>query len=149
MVWDRFSWHTLGPLIPSEHTQWAYRGSLSTFLWFYDYSVPAFCWLFNRIECHVTKLRLSRAGFLKMKMSWMFLKGLHIYYIWIQWRTFGEVVNRWTCNWQIQLWCYHFNMDQNLWKIYFPVLCWFSAMKKGIRWSSQGKRSSTLGTRCT
>ncbi len=39
------------------------------------------------------------------------------------------------------VWCYHVNMDQNLWGI-FPTPCWIYATK--IEGSSEGKRGSNL-----
>ncbi len=40
-------------------------------------------------------------------------------------------------------WCYHVNMDQNLWAM-FTTPCWIYAMNKG---SSEGKRGVQPGTR--
>ncbi len=72
MVWGIFSWHTLGPLVPIEHSlnATAYlsivAGHVHPFMTTVCTSSDATS---SRIMHHVTKLKSSQTGFLNMTMS--------------------------------------------------------------------------------
>ncbi len=98
----------------------------------YDYSVPIFWWTSSRIMHHVTKLKSSQTGFLNMT--------------WVHFTQMASTVTRSQSNRAplgcggtgdshhgcaadksaATVWCYHVNMDQNLWGM-FPTPCWFYA----------------------
>ncbi len=72
IVWGIFSWHTLGPLVPTKHrlNATAYLSIVA------DYVHPFMNTVYqllmatsSRIMLHVTKLKSSQTGFLNMKMS--------------------------------------------------------------------------------
>ncbi len=98
----------------------------------YDYSVSIFWCTSSRIMHHVTKLKSSQTGFLNMTMSSLYSNGLH-----------RSQSNRALlgCGRTVDLhhecaaeksaataWCYHVNMDQNIWGM-FPTPCWIYATK--------------------
>ncbi len=133
MVWDILSWHTLGPLVPIEHR---FKQPQPTWVLLLTMSIPL--WLqcthllmatSSRITHHVTKLKSSQTGFLNMTMSSLYSNGLHSLQISIPIEHLWDVVE-----WEIQhhgcaadksaatAWCYHVNMDQNLWEIRFQNL---------------------------
>ncbi len=87
MVWGIFSWHTLGPLVTSEHR----LNAIAFLSVFADYVHPFMTAVYpflmvtsTRITHHVTKLRKSQTGFLNMIMSSLNSNGLHSYQISIQ-----------------------------------------------------------------
>ncbi len=109
MVWEIFSWHTLGPLVAIEH-----RLNTTTYLSIVADHVHPFMTTVgthlliatsSRITHHVTKLKSSQTGFLNMAMSSLYSNGLHSHQISIQSSTFGMWWNgrftSWICNWQI------------------------------------------------
>ncbi len=87
MVWGIFSWHTLGPLIPIEHSlnTSAYLSIVA------DHVHPFMTTVYHlliatssRIMHHVTKLKSSQTGFLHMTMSSLYSNTLHSHQISIQ-----------------------------------------------------------------
>ncbi len=87
MVWRIFSWHTLGPLVPTEHrlNAPAYLSIVT------DHVHPFMTTVYHllmatssRIMHHVTKLKSSQTGFLNMTMSSLYSNGLHSHQISIQ-----------------------------------------------------------------
>ncbi len=81
MVWGIFSWHTLGPLVPIEHC----LNTTSYLSIVADHVHPFMTTVYSssdeytssRIMHHVTKLKSSQTGFLKMTMSSLYSNGLH------------------------------------------------------------------------
>ncbi len=78
MVWGIFSWHTLGPLVPIEHSlnATAYLSIVA------DHVHPFMTTVYHllmatssRIMHHVTKLKSSQTGFLNMTMSSLYSNG--------------------------------------------------------------------------
>jgi len=59
MVWEMFSWHTLGPLVPIGHCLNARLGQ----------SLYPLMATSSRIMYHVTELESFQIGFLNMTMS--------------------------------------------------------------------------------
>ncbi len=87
MVWRIFYWHTLGPLVPTEHrlNATAYLSIVA------DHVNPFMTTVYHllmatssRIMLHVTKLKPSQTGFLNMTMSSLYSNGLHSHQISIQ-----------------------------------------------------------------
>ncbi len=90
MVWEIFSWHSLGPLVPIEHhlIATAYLNIVP------DHVHPFITTVYHllmttssRIMLHVTKLKSSQTGFLNMTMSsrvQVYSNGLHSHQISIQ-----------------------------------------------------------------
>ncbi len=87
VMWDIFSWHTLGPLVPIEHrlNTPAYWSIVA------DHVHPFMTTVYHllmatssRIMQHVTKLKSSQTGFLNMTMSSLYSNGLHSHQISIQ-----------------------------------------------------------------
>ncbi len=71
MVWGIFSWHTLGPLVPTEHclNATAYLSIVADHVHPFITTVyPSSDATSSRIM-HVTKLKSSQTGFLNMTMS--------------------------------------------------------------------------------
>ncbi len=87
MVWGIFSWHTLGPLVPTEH-----RLNATVYLSIIaDHVHPFMTTVYHllmatssRIMHHVTKLKSSQTGFLNMTMSSLYSNSLHNHQISIQ-----------------------------------------------------------------
>jgi len=85
MVWGIFSWHTLGPLVPIEHSlnPTAYLSIVA------DHVHPFMTTVYpssdssimhpssSSIMHHATKLKSSQTGFLNMAMSSLYSNGLH------------------------------------------------------------------------
>ncbi len=73
----------------------------------------------SRIMHHVKKLKSSQTVFLNMTMSSLYSNCLQSHQISIKLNTFGMWWNRRFASWMSsqQIWCYHVNMDQNLWRI--------------------------------
>ncbi len=72
MVWEIFSWHTLGPLVPGKHRLNA-TADLSTVA---DHVRPFMTTVYHHVMAtpsrktrHVTKLKSSQTGFLNMMSS--------------------------------------------------------------------------------
>ncbi len=87
VMWDIFSWHTLGPLVPIEHRLNA-TAYLSIVV---DHVHPFMTTVYHllmatssRIMHHVTKLNSSQTGFLNMTVSSLYSNGLHSHQISIQ-----------------------------------------------------------------
>ncbi len=80
MVWGIFSWHTLGPLVPIEHrlNATAYLSIVADHV--HPFMTTVYPHLLmvtsGRIMHHVTKLKSSQTGFLKMTMSSLYSNGL-------------------------------------------------------------------------
>ncbi len=131
IVWGMFSWHTLGPLVPTEHclNATAYLSIVS------DHVHPFMTTVYHllmatssRIMHHVTKLKSSQ--------TWQ----------WVHHSQMASTVTRSQSNIAplgcggtrdhgcaadksaATAWCYHVNMDQNLWGM-FPTPCWIYATK--------------------
>ncbi len=87
MVWGIFSWHTLGPFVPTEH-----RLNATSYLSIVaDHVHPFMTTVYpssdvtsSRIKHHVTKLKSSQTGFLNMTMSSLYSNGLHNHKISVQ-----------------------------------------------------------------
>ncbi len=87
MVWEMFSWHTLGPLVPIEHclNATAYLSIIADHVYPFMTTVyPYSDGYSSRIMHHITKLNSSQTGFLNMTMSSLYSNGLHINQILIQ-----------------------------------------------------------------
>ncbi len=72
MVWGIFSWHTLGPLVPTENcfNAAAYLSFVADHVHPFMTTVyPSSDATSSRIKHHVTKLKSSQTGFLNMTMS--------------------------------------------------------------------------------
>ncbi len=137
MVWGIFSWHTLGPLVPIGHhlNATAYLSIVADHVHPFMTTVyPSSDVYFQQDNAHVTKLKSSQTGFLNMT--------------WVHFNQMASIVTRSQSN-RAPLgcggtgdshhgcaadksastaWCYHVNMDQNLWGM-FPTPCWIYAMK--------------------
>ena len=108
MVWGIFSWHTLGPLVPTEHrvNATAYLSIVADhvhpFMTTVDHLLMATS---SRITRHVIKRESCQTCFLNMTMSSLYSNGLHSHQISIQQSTFGMWWNRrfssWMCSKQI------------------------------------------------
>ncbi len=100
----------------------------------YDYSVPSSDATSSRIMHHVTKLKSSQTGFLNMTMSSLYSNVLHSHQISINRAALGCGGTRDSHHGcaddksTATVWCYHVNMDQNLWGM-FPTPCWIYATK--------------------
>ncbi len=84
MVWGIFSWHTLGPLVPTEHrlNATAYLSIVADHVHLFMTTVyPSSDATSSRIMHHVTKLKSSQTGFLNMTMSSLSSNGLHSHQI--------------------------------------------------------------------
>ncbi len=78
----------------------------------------------SRIMHHVTKLKSSQTGFLNMTMTSLYSNGLHSH------RSQSNRAALWCCGTgdshhgcaadksAVTAWCYHVNMDQNLWGMF-------------------------------
>ncbi len=86
----------------------------------------------SRITHHITKLKSSQTGFLNMTMSSLYSNGLHSHQISIQehlWDVVEREIHGCAADKSAATaWCYHVNMDQNLWGM-FPTPCWIYATK--------------------
>ncbi len=156
MVWGVFSWHTMGPLVPIEHCL-----NATVYL-----SIVA-----DHVHPFMTKVYPSSDGYFQQDNAPCH-KALIIsdWFSWTwQWVHFTQMASTVTrsqsnraplgCGGMGDLhhgcaadksaataWCYHVNMDQNLWRM-FPTPCWIYTTKKG---SSEGKRGSNpVLARCT
>ncbi len=137
MVRGVFSWHTLGPLVLTEHrlNATAYLSIVADHVHPFMTTVhPSSDATSSRIMHHVTKLKSSQIGFLNMK--------------WVHFTQMASTVTRspssraplgcggtgdshhgCAANKSAETaWCYHVNMDQNLWGM-FPKPCWIYATK--------------------
>ncbi len=133
MVRGIFSWHTLDLLVPIEH-----RLNTTAYLSIVADHVHPFITTVNHllmatsssIMHHVTKLKSSQTGFLNMTMSSLYSNGLQ-----------SPDLNPLGCGGTgdshhgcaadksaATAWCYHVNMDQNLWGM-FLAPCWINATK--------------------
>ncbi len=82
-----FFWHTFDPLVPIVHcvNATAYLIIVADHVYHFMTTVyPSSDATSSRIMHHVTKLKLSQAGFLNMTMSSLYSNGLHIHQISIQ-----------------------------------------------------------------
>ncbi len=87
LVWGIFSWHTLGTLLPIEHrlNATAYLSIVADHVHPFMTTVyPSSDATSSRIMHHVTKLKSSQTGFLKMTMSSLYSNRLHSHQISIQ-----------------------------------------------------------------
>ncbi len=132
-----FYWHTLSPLVPIEHrlNTTAYLSIVVDHVHPFMTAVyPSSEATSSRIMHHVTKLKSSQIGFLNMK--------------WVHFTQMASTVTRSQSNRAplgcggtgdshhgcaadksaATAWCYHVNMDQNLWGM-FPTPCWIYATK--------------------
>ncbi len=85
MVWEVFSWHTLGPFVPIEHrlNATAYLSIVADHVDLFMSTVyPSSDGYLQ--QGYVTKLKSSQTGFLNMTMSSLYSNGLHIHQISIQ-----------------------------------------------------------------
>ncbi len=116
-VWGIFSWHTLGPLVPIEYrlnatAYWVLLLTMSIPLWVQ--CIHLLMATSSRIMHHVTKLKSPQTCFLNMTMSSVYSEDSH----------HGCAANKSAGT----AWCYHVNMDQNLWGM-FSTHCWIYALK--------------------
>ncbi len=84
MMWGIFSWHTLGPLVPTEHclNTTVYLSIVADHVHPFMTTVyPSSDVTSSRIMHRVTKLKSSQTGFLNMKMSSLYSNGLHSHQI--------------------------------------------------------------------
>jgi len=85
MVWGIFSWHTLGLLVPIEHCLIvsAYMSSVA------DHVHPFMTTLYHPLRstssmCHVTNLKSSQTGLLRMTRCSLYSNGLHSHQVSIE-----------------------------------------------------------------
>ncbi len=135
MVWGIFSWHTLGPLVPIEHrlNTTAYLSIVA------DHVHP-----FMTTVYHLLMLR--PAVYYTMSQSSNHLRLVSWTWQWVHVTQMASTVTRSQSNRAplgcgetgdshhgcaadksaATVWCYHVNMDQNLWGM-FPKPCWIYA----------------------
>ncbi len=108
MVWGIFSWHTLGPLVPTEHrlNATAYLSIVADHVHLFMTTVyPSSDGYLQQDNAPCHKLRSSQTGFLNMKICSLYSNGLHSNQISIQYSTFGMWWNGrfplWMCSRQI------------------------------------------------
>ncbi len=141
MVWGIFSWHTLDPLVPIEHclNATAYLSIVADHVHPFMTTVYPQCThrlmaTSSRIMHHVTKLKSPQTGFLNMTMSSLYSNSFHSHQISIVWAPLGcgrTGDSHHGCaadKSAATAWCYHVNMDQNLWGM-FSTPCWIYATK--------------------
>ncbi len=138
MVWGIFSWHTLGPLVPIEHRliATAYLSIVADHIHPFITTVyPSSDNFFQWDNASYHKAQIISDWFLEHDNEFTLLKktstvtrsqsnraplgcggtgDLH----------HGCVADKSAAT----AWCYHDNMDQNLWGM-FPTPCWIYAMK--------------------
>ncbi len=136
MVWGIFSWHTLGPLVPIE-----YRLNTTVYLSIVAVHVhPFMTTVYSSSDAtssrimHRHKTQIISDWFLEHDNEFTLLKrppqspDLNpIEHLWDVVEREIHIMDVQTTNLQ-QLWCYHVNMDQNLWGM-FPTPCWINATK--------------------
>ncbi len=150
MVWGIFSWHTLGPLVPIEH-----RLNATAYL-----SIVA-----DHVHPFMTTVYPSSDGYFQQdnapSQSSNHLRLVSWTWKLVHFTQMASTVTRSQSN-RASLgcgetgdshdgceadksaattWCYHVNMDQNLWGM-FPKPCWIYATKN--QGSSEDKRGSNL-----
>ncbi len=133
MVWGIFSWHTLGPLVPIEH-----RLNATAYL-----SIVA-----DHVHPFMTTVHLSSDGYFRRIMSQSSNHLRLVSWTWqlVHFTQMASTVTRSQSNRAplgcggtgdshhgcaadksaATAWCYHVNMDQNLWGM-FPTPCWIYA----------------------
>ncbi len=139
MVWGIFSWHTLGPILPTEHCLNATA---------YLSIVADHIHLFMTTVYHL--LMLIPAGYCIMSQSSNHLRLVSWTWQWVHFTQMISTVTRSQSNRAplgcggtrdshhgcaadfiksaATAWWYHVNMDQNLWGM-FPTPCWIYATK--------------------
>ncbi len=130
VVWGIFSWHTLGPLVPIEHCL----------------NAIAYMSIVVHVHPFMTTVYPSSDGYL-MSQSSNHLRLVSWTCQWVHFTQMASTVTRSQSN-RAHLgcgrgdshhgcaadksaataWCYHVNMDQNLWGM-FPTPCWIYSMK--------------------
>jgi len=84
MVWEMFSWHTLGPLVPIGHrlNATAYLSIVSDHVHLFMATMyPSSDVYSSRIKHHVTKMESFQIGFLNMTISSLYSNGPHSHQI--------------------------------------------------------------------
>ncbi len=136
MVWGIFSWHTFGPLVPIEH-----RLNATAFLSIVaDHVIPLWLQCTNLLMYFQQDNASSQSSNHLGLVSWTW-----------QWDHFTQMASTVTRSQSNRAplgcggtrdshhgcaadksaetaWCYHVNMDQNLWGM-FPTPCWINATK--------------------
>ncbi len=139
MVWGIFSWHTLGLLVPTEH-----RLNATAYLSiFSDHVHPFMTTVYlssdgyfqqDNAQCH--KAQIISDWFLEHDNEFTLLKwppqspDLNpIEQLWDVVEREIHIMDVQPTNLQQLQWCYHVNMDQNLWGM-FPTPCWIYATEE-------------------
>ncbi len=145
MVWGIFSWHTLGPLVPIEHRLNAtvYLSIVSDHVHPFMTTASHLLMYFQQDNAPCHKAQIISDWFLeheKELVSWTWQ--------WVHFTQMTSTVTRSQSNRAplgcggtrdshhgcaadksaATAWCYHINMDQNLWGM-FPTPCWMYIMK--------------------
>ncbi len=138
MVWGIFSWHTLGPLVPIEHRLNAtvYLSIVADHVHPFMTTVyPSSDGYFQQDNAPCHKAQIISDWFLEHDNEFTLLKCPLQSPDLNPMERLCDVVER-----EIRImdcaadksaatvWCYHVNMDQNLWEM-FPTPCWIYATK--------------------
>ncbi len=135
MVWGIFSWHTLGPLVPIDHCLNAtvYLSIVA------DHVHPFMTTVYPSSDATSSRIMHHVSNHLRL-VSWTWQ--------WVHFTQMSSTVTRSQSNRAplgcggtgdshhgcaadksaVTVWCYHVNMDQNLWGM-FPTACWVYATK--------------------
>ncbi len=148
MVWRIFSWYTLGPLVPIEHclnTQTT-RVLLLTIHPFMTTVYPSSDGYFQQdnAPCHKSSNHVRLVSWHDNEFTLLIMASTVTrsqsnkapFGMWWNWR-----FSSWMCS-RAAAWCYHVNMDQNLWGI-FPTACWIYATRIKAVLKSKGVQPGT------
>ncbi len=130
MVWGIFSWHTLGPLVPIEHclNATAYLSIVADHVHPFMTTVyPSSDGYFQQDNAPCQKAQIISDWFLEHENEFTLLKMAFESPLGCG----GTGDSHHGCaadKSAATAWCYHVNMDQNLWGM-FPTLCWIYAVK--------------------
>ncbi len=135
MVWGIFSWHTLGPLVPIEHRLHA-TAYLSIVA---DHVHPFMTTVYPSSDTTSSRITMLQSSNHLRLVSWTWQ--------WVHFTQMASTVTRSQSNRAplgcggtgdshhgcaadksaVTAWCYHVNMDQNLWEMFLKP-CWIYSM---------------------
>lgn len=132
----------IGNLVPTDH----YLNTTAYLSIVADHANPSMTILWSiliatssRTTCHVTNIRLSQMGFLNLTVSSLYSNSLNRHQSQAKRAPLGCSVTGGLPHGcaadksKATAWCYHANMDQNLWGM-FPAPCWIFATKAMHYW---------------